>query len=152
MDKNGLINILPLVPTDELITKAIPYIRMHFDEGEDEVKFDIFWNYFTNTWIRAYEPSSWNIEAILNNPDKDEIMVNRTNNPLENFNRRMNDSFPTAHPNMQQFVGTVNQIAHEYVDELVLIKHNKRGKRKQHNILPTYNIPADYASWKLEYE
>ena len=41
MSADGLINILPTVPTIE-IPKAIAYIRSVFDEGDYVAQFDIF--------------------------------------------------------------------------------------------------------------
>jgi len=55
MSPDGLINILPMVPTIE-IPKAVAYIRFVFDEGEYVTQFDMFWKYFVNTWCLLYKP------------------------------------------------------------------------------------------------
>ena len=44
-------------------------------------------------------------------------LINRTNNPLERFNRKMNDSFPTPHPTKTSFVETIRQISDDYVND-----------------------------------
>jgi hypothetical protein len=51
MDENGLINLLSVVPPEELWTKTIPYIRSKFPEAPYQAQFTRFWNYFKSTWI-----------------------------------------------------------------------------------------------------
>ena len=55
MAHTGIINILPIVPTDE-IPKAIAYIRSVFDEEDYKAQFDQFWDYFVSTWCKRYKP------------------------------------------------------------------------------------------------
>ena len=42
MDENGLINILNVIPVDEIVVKGIPCIRSHFDEKAYGPQFDLF--------------------------------------------------------------------------------------------------------------
>jgi hypothetical protein len=51
MDKDGLINLLPLVPIDD-IPRAIRFIRSKFNEGVSSSKFDKFWSYFVKVWMK----------------------------------------------------------------------------------------------------
>jgi hypothetical protein len=56
--------------------------------------------------IGRYSPTDWNINSIIMNEENERKMINRTSNPLEHFNRKLNDSFATPHPNMMHFVQT----------------------------------------------
>lgn len=56
MDENGLINLLTVIPIDEIESKGIPYIRAHFPEGTFTNLFNNFWKYFSNTWLKRYDP------------------------------------------------------------------------------------------------
>ncbi|KAF0988605.1 hypothetical protein HZS_5745 [Henneguya salminicola] len=50
-----------------------------------------FWVYFNRTWMVRFPPSLWNIA---------DGMMNRANNALERYNRRLKDLFANAHPNI----------------------------------------------------
>mgnify|MGYP000650276458 CR=1 FL=1 len=41
---------------------------------------DIFWDYFTNVWIKKYDPKDWNVNASSDEEIVD--IVNRTNNSI----------------------------------------------------------------------
>jgi hypothetical protein len=114
--------------------------------------FDKFWKYFLRTWINIYDPTTWNINHIIQNKTEDEelIIINRTNNPLERFNRQMNDAFPNAHPNMENFVETINKISTEKNEELLHLQKNRKMKKQKHNPITINAIPADYLKWKVE--
>ena len=89
-----------------------------------------------------YPPSLWNYNAQM----RDEI-INRTNNPLERFNRTLNKAFPTAHPNMDNFVSTINSISGRFVD---LLKDIQRGRARppHHEPVPVPTIPAAYIYYR----
>ena len=95
MGPDGLINILTHCPIEEIETKGVPYIRHYFDEGDYESSFDSFWKYFLETWMKRFKPAQWNINSHTN--DNDDV-INRTNNPLERFNRKLKNEFPVSHP------------------------------------------------------
>ena len=126
MDNNGLINLIPLVPIDD-VSRAIRFIRSIFLEGDAKPKFDKFWNYFEKVWMKEYDPKLWNISAMTAGgsvvPDD---MINRTNhNALERNNREMNNAFPTAHPIMLEFVTVIRSEALRMVQ---LYEDIKRGR------------------------
>ena len=62
---------------------AIPYIRSHFNEGNaaTKLKWDEYWTYFVNTWIKGSIPTTmWNIYELKNCQDVPvDILRNRTN-------------------------------------------------------------------------
>jgi hypothetical protein len=43
------------------------------------------------TWVNGYDLQDWNCNEIVENSDT--TMVNRTNNPLERYNRTPQDEF-----------------------------------------------------------
>ena len=86
---------------------------------------------------------------LLQYEDGHDVIVNRTNNPLERFNRKLNEQVP-KHPTMQTFVECIKSIFNDYIDKMKVIKLGKRGKAPKHaevaSLLPT--IPADFASFQ----
>ena len=75
---------------------------MHVNE-----KMAKFWQYFNHTWIKLHKPDLWNIHSALQSEDSETVLINRTNNPVERFNRRMNELLPTPHPSMVSFVNAI---------------------------------------------
>ena len=52
-----------------------------------------------------------------------EILINRTNNALERYNRRLGNLFPDSnHPSMTTFVSGIQYEARAFVDDLEAIK------------------------------
>lgn len=155
MDVNGIINILPEVPISDIETKAIPYIRQNFNttlrNGRSyDAEFERFWKYFIDTWMTKYPPRLWNIHAMvchlsgdINSTNLNSVIINRTNNGLERFNRKLNTSFPCSHPNMRTFVNTIRSMSLDYVDTYTRIK-NKLELPHKHQQLTTYIIPNSY--------
>ena len=146
MDKDGLINLLPLVPIDD-VSRAIRFIRSIFPEGDSKPKFDKFWHYFEKVWMKDYDPILWNISAMtaggLVVPDD---MINRTNNALERYNREMNKAFPTAHPTMIEFVTVIRT---EALRILKLYEDIKRGRQQKptHRPVTLWPIPDAYRTF-----
>ena len=143
MSSDGLINILTHCPIAEIETKAVPYIRENFNEGDYTPSFDAFWKYFLDTWMKKYNPEQWNINAFSNSTDD---IINRTNNPLERFNRKLKNAFPVPHPSMAAFVNTIKDISVEYVS---MLERVKRGTcpRLRHAPLTIHPLPADYLTY-----
>lgn len=56
VNKDGLLNLLTVVQPEEIVVKAIPYIKQKFDVGEFVEEFDMFWKYFVETWTKSYDP------------------------------------------------------------------------------------------------
>lgn len=108
-------------------------------------KLNTFWNYFRSTWLIRYRPEDWNINAFTKE-DSLVTLINRTNNPLERFNRELNQAFPTAHPSMNDFVATIKKISCEYLYKLNRVDCNSR-KKPVHAPVNRYPLPADYAAF-----
>ena len=80
----------------------------------------------------------WNYNWAYTNDDWTDTMINRTNNPLESFNGKLNDAFPSPRPNMVQFLATIKLISNNYVDTM---KHIKRGRAKAPKHTPKPILP-----------
>ena len=89
IDENGLINILNFIPVEEIVVIDISYIRSHFDEKTYGTQFDLFWKYFIKTWMKYYDLMHWSINQVISRKEEEmeDIFINRTNTPLEWFNR-----------------------------------------------------------------
>jgi len=75
------------------------------------------------------------------------IVINRTNNALKRFNRKLGDAFSRAHPNMVQFVQGINAISLEYV---ALLEDIRRGRviPDAHQDVNVFQIPEEYNLFK----
>lgn len=84
----GPINLLFILPHNEIVSAGIPYVRSKALQGKTQ--FDDFWNrYFIKIWMEQYGPSTENIYGI-----NQDLLINRTNNPMERYNRKFNHAFP----------------------------------------------------------
>ncbi|GMF51050.1 unnamed protein product [Phytophthora fragariaefolia] len=59
------------------------------------------------------------------------VCVNRTNNPLERYNRSLNEAFSVAHPDITQFIGVIDEQSRENVRLLADIL-NRRARAPNH--------------------
>ena len=142
---DGVMNILTVIPIEEILTKGIPYCRCGFDESSHQVQFNSFWSYFISTWMVRYNPRVWNVHSFVTE-NSEFTLINRTNNPLERFNRKMNDSFPTPHPTMTSFVETFRMIFDGCVTDLARIAKGSMAK-PVHLPVTVYPIPESYRSY-----
>ncbi|KAG3078166.1 hypothetical protein PI125_g21058 [Phytophthora idaei] len=53
-------------------------------------------------------------------------LQNRTNNPLEGYNRAFGDRFTVKHPSLLSFVETAKADARRFVQLIDDVKHNRR--------------------------
>ena len=138
---DGVMNMLTVIPTEEM-REGIRWVRAQVNETADKEKWDTFWEYFWATWCVRYNPLHWNVHKI--NADPSIELLNRTNNPLERFNRRFNAAFPNStRPSIVAYVATILQISNDVIADLALIR---LGKLQPHRHQPatTYTIPATY--------
>lgn len=164
LGENGLINFLVMLTYDE-IPKGIAYIREELDEGTYTKQFDQFWAYFVKTWMKKtdryddksglYLFTTWNMSHLVDEHGRlaldeggNDVSVNRTNNPLERFNRKMNEAIQ-GHPTVQVFVESIKIIANEYVTMMRLVKGNRVGKKRVHKPVCLPEIPAKFASFEI---
>lgn len=148
--EHGLMNILCSIPIEDIVPFGISYIRSKMNQYEAMYgdKLEQFWKYFTRTWLNQYDPNHWNIHSIVSQQvNEEDILINRTNNALERNNRTLNTHFPSAHPNMVNFVTTLRQEANNYV---VQLRHIQQGHRAPNaHAAPTiYEVPAEYNTFR----
>jgi hypothetical protein len=125
--QTGNLDRLTLVKRDE-IDDTIADLRLKLERGDRE-KWEKFWSYFGKTWLREFAFSTWNISELQ---EEDIEITNRTNNGLENFNKKLNNVFSSPHPNIFMFINAIKKISGEY-DRLVkstLSGHSQRPNRK----------------------
>jgi hypothetical protein len=87
--ERGLIELLTVIPLNEVKTFGIPYIREQMKDEEDlnKIAYDLFWEYFDKQWLQKKTNTDWNLADIR----KSMHLANRTNNPLERYNRTLNE-------------------------------------------------------------
>ncbi|POM69289.1 Hypothetical protein PHPALM_14436 [Phytophthora palmivora] len=88
-----VLDVLTLIPVDEIPDKVF---RM--DETGSKTKLDAYWRYFKN-------------------------LTNRTNNPLERYNRAFGERFSVAHPSLLSFIEKAKFDSRRYVQMIEDIKH-----------------------------
>ena len=86
------IDILTLIPYEDIETFGIPYLRSLYEGGirdSGELDNDIwipFYKYFVRQWLQIVPPSSW---SVYHASAEVKEFINRTNNPLESYNKRL---------------------------------------------------------------
>ncbi|KAK1930019.1 hypothetical protein P3T76_014516 [Phytophthora citrophthora] len=90
-----------------------------------------FWRYFHRIWLRKYSLSEWNVFGIA------DMIVARTNKPLERFNREMNAAFK-PHPSLRHFVATITKMSTEYAHKM---SNSMRALRQKKKRLPRIDLP-----------
>ena len=121
-----VLDYLTVIPRDEIRGKEIDYVQSiidpHVETDEDKFKWGLFWEYFTRYWLSSDKViASWNVYG-------EELVQNRTNNPLERYNRTLNDKFPTPHPSLLSFVTTIEEESCHQVTRLSDIHIQKTKK------------------------
>lgn len=123
------IELLTLIPVSQ-IPAAIQFIKQ---KTESEDKLDKFWIYFEKTWLKRFDPTMWNSSNL-----GDGDMINRTNNALERYNRRLNDNFLNAHPRLVHFIEIIKSEFTYYMEHSNQIRKNSTIRFKEHPV--TQNI------------
>ncbi|KAE9026238.1 hypothetical protein PR001_g12245 [Phytophthora rubi] len=78
--KPGKLDVLTIIPADEVLDKGLRYVRSIIDDSGAKTKWNTFWKHFVRQWTKRYDMSLWNVSQMRRN---NVSMVNRTNNPLE---------------------------------------------------------------------
>ncbi len=74
-------------------------------------------------------------------------MIQRTNNPVESFNRRFAEMFTVKHPSMQVFVEGIHTISDRYLTDM---RNIRTGLDQAPKHLPVHfaKIPPEYTKFK----
>ncbi|KAK1941006.1 hypothetical protein P3T76_007712 [Phytophthora citrophthora] len=141
----GVVDMLTVV-SPSLIERCIKWVKHEIRQrctesgtSYSKVKWRGFWGYFQRTWLDHYDVSEWNV-AGLNNE-----LVDRTNNPLERFNRELNNRFPKPRPSKATFVGVIKSLSAEYVQRLADIPRGRarRPPRELIQLPVPVELPED---------
>lgn len=104
--KIGCLDILCIIPRDEVAKYGIPYLRWTLEKDQlDNVKqgWNVFWQYFEKQWMPIL--NDWNICG----EDGWYIsMVNHTNNGIESYNNTINSLFKKK-PSLIKFVQVLEE-------------------------------------------
>ncbi|ETO66972.1 hypothetical protein F444_15973, partial [Phytophthora nicotianae P1976] len=137
---DGCIDRLTVIRRLDIVFRGIPDVRRMIKRscGYQGIQYSKdnwtkFWKYFKTTWIKKFVPAWWNTNGL------GEDIVNRTNNPLERYNRTLNDAFSVAHPDVTQFISVLEAQSREYV-RLINDISNRRTTAPAH--APAQPAPA----------
>lgn len=140
------IKMLTGVPENEVVAKAIPFLRSRIEGAERQDVYDVFWNdYFIPTWTERYKIHSWNVHRFTVVPALRDTLINLTNNPLERYNGQLNSSFAgPGRPSMITFVTKIRELQIAMAQTLKEIQTKARP-------MPVRNAP-NMPIIPLEYE
>lgn len=124
----GVVDILCMKPKKNIAETLHTLKHIIILPGSEE-KWQGFVIYFLRTWVNGNIPFEMCNYAGRNLTDE-ERHVN-TNNALENFNRILNESFSSPHPNIFCFIDKIREISVSKLAEIRDIKEQggKRAKR-----------------------
>ena len=146
----SVLDILTVIPREEILTKGIDYVRDILDAAyktkQDTRKWDTFFEkYFKKFWCSSDAfIKTWNICDIDENYKK---LQNRTNNALEKYNGTMNEKILSTHPSLKLFVVTQEE---ETRNQVTKLENSRYGKviAPKHKELTIANIPDCYINFK----
>lgn len=148
MSSSG-VELLTIIPVTDVVTFGIPYLKSKHVDKLNLPNYRRFWAYFEKTWLLMYDPKLWNVYDTLKDASEDDAIkiVCRTNNPLERYNKRINDIPP--HPSMATFIDHIKKEAHSYLKEYEDIKKNAKTRvERTFPTLPT--LPEDYVGFMAQ--
>ena len=113
MTKN-VIDVLIILLRNDMLPYGIPYVCSCIIKTADKEKWDMFWNtYFMKFWMSSDKYiATWNI---ADGGKTCNDLQNRTNNPLERYNHKMNDKFSTPNPSFSVFVIKIEKEAPDWI-------------------------------------
>ncbi|GMF39124.1 unnamed protein product [Phytophthora lilii] len=107
--ETGMQDMLTVINSDHVVPHGIAYVTRKLRQectalnlAYTSSKWTMFWSYFQRTWVRQFPVVLWNVHGM------DFTVGSRTNNPLERFNRELNASIASPHPNLPAFVGVID--------------------------------------------
>ncbi|OWY97538.1 hypothetical protein PHMEG_00031912 [Phytophthora megakarya] len=93
----GTMDVLTFIPVAEIAGKGIRFVRSRITQTGTKTKWDAFWRYFLSTWMQTNGADLWNVNSMI---EAGIDLHNRTNNPLESYNRVFSDKFTVKHPSL----------------------------------------------------
>ena len=91
--------------------------------------------YFIKYWCKEVDPHDWNVHKFIGQTDPQNklLLINRTDNPLERYNRELKTYFPTARPSMMDSVHTIRDHANTYVKLIAAKADGNYGAEREHS-------------------
>lgn len=132
--KPGVLDLLTVVPAKNL-AKGIKHVQGLINTDGAKKPWADFWRYFERTWVKSFPFDTWNVSKMLASKIK---MINRTNNPLESYNRFFGDMFPVHHPTLLHFLEVIKAEAQEKLRDF----NDVRGGVKQPPARPEPAYPS----------
>jgi hypothetical protein len=122
----------------EMVLSGLAYAKRSLP---DTPKYQLFLEYFANTWIKKYDPVIW---TQVN--QKKKVLI-RTNNGLERYNRRLNEKFSSAHPSMPTFIQVIRE---ETLYYSLYLTNIRRGVEPfpQHQEFELPKVPDDFMTFQ----
>ena len=158
MTKN-VMDILAVVPPDELKSKGIPFVHSLILEkiksagikmtNAHKKYWDVFFNeYFRRQWLSAAMVDVWNLFG----QDGDIVALqNRTNNALEQYNQEVGKLVPCPHPTLLHFIEKIEDESRRIVRELDLIRRGLVNRPNYSEVnIPV--LPPEYDDFQKEEE
>lgn len=99
-------------------------------------------------WMGIFGPEYWSIYGRRGiDVNDDYTLINRTNNPLERYNRTLGENFVHAHPTLPMLIQVLREEAERYVE---LLQNIEMGMTKPTPHEPLYipEIPEEYYCWR----
>lgn len=127
MMRKNKIDLLTIIPEDEVATKGIPFLQHDLETGgtgivpgpEEQKEWKKFWDYMTTQWM-----SRTRLFNVHRFKDRKYRIWNRTNNPLESFHARLKRRFNTNNPNFAAFVQQLKGEADYQIEQLEAVRKN----------------------------
>jgi len=145
-----MLEVLTLIPHDEVISSGFQYIYHRLQPDHvGRTQLDEFFQYFRNTWIKKFSVKDWNISRFL---DTGNELANRTNNPLEKYNRVLNELFPHPHPSLKDFVVKLRCEAERVFQEYQNVQSGlaRPPVHSQMNLYSEWSIPNAYRAFRQQ--
>jgi hypothetical protein len=147
--RDGCIDLLTVIRRCNIVFEGIPMVRRMIKHNCGDLgiqyssdKWKASWKYFKKTWIKKFKTARWNVNGL------DEDIVNRTNNPLERYNRTLNEAFGNAHPDVVHFISAIEEQSRENV-RLIADISNRRASAPAHaepQQAPSFQAGGDFES------
>ena len=114
----------------------------------EAVMLEAYFVYFMRVWMGIFGPEYWSIYGRRGiDVNDDYTLINRTNNPLERYNRTLGEHFVHAHPTLPMLIQVLREKAERYVE---LLQNIEMGMTKPTPHEPLYipEIPEEYYCWR----
>ena len=86
---------------------------------------------------------------MLNDPNGEKELRQRTNNCLERYNREMNNAFKTAHPNLITFIEIIKGKSLDYVKRIKRVLNNEERPPIHNTDINIPKVPQSYIDFTV---